>query len=64
MESGTQISLLHRLVGEQFPAGAGEGDASGLQNVANVGNLQGHVGVLLDEQNGHALLVEPNRYCY
>src|SRR5699024_1601343 len=56
--SGAQIGLLYRLVGEQLPAGTGEGDAPGLQHIAHVGDAQGHVGVLLDEQDGDPLLVD------
>ena len=52
------IGLLHVLVFQQIPAGAGKGDATGLQYIAQVRDLQGHVGVLLDEQHGDPLLVD------
>jgi hypothetical protein len=43
---------------QQLLAGAGEGDAAGFHDVAEVGDLEGHVGVLLDEEDGEALLVD------
>ena len=53
-----QVGLADGLVSQQFLAGAFQGDAAGLHHVAHVGNLQGHVGVLLDEQDGDALAVD------
>ena len=36
-------------VGQELRAGAGDGDVAGLQHVGLVRDLQGHVGVLLDQ---------------
>lgn len=44
----SQICRLYRLVCQQLPAGAGQGNASCFQYIPLVGNPQGHVGVLLD----------------
>ena len=41
-----------------FFARAGERDASGRHDVGGVGDLERHVRVLLDEQNGYALVVD------
>src|SRR6185503_12898472 len=54
--SGSEIGGAHALVGEQV--GALQHDRSGLQHVRVVGQLQGLAGVLLDEQNRHALFAQ------
>src|SRR5262245_10673138 len=51
-----QIELAHVLVFTELVAGAFQHDAAGLQNVAVVRGLECHVGVLLDQQHGDALL--------
>ena len=53
-----KICFFYILVGQQLCACAGQADAPGLQHIAVIRGLQGHVGVLLDEQDGHALLVD------
>ena len=58
VSSGAQIGLLHVLIDQQLLAGAGHGDPAGLQHVAHVRGLQGHVGVLLDEEDGDPPLVD------
>ena len=35
-----------------------EGDPAGLHDVAEIGGFQRHIGVLLDKQHRHALLVD------
>src|SRR5262245_29622204 len=53
----TQVELAHVLVLRQLGAGPFEHDAAGLQHVAVVRGVQCHVGVLLHQQHGHALLL-------
>ena len=55
--SAAQVSFLHRLVVEQLGAGTGGDDLAGLQHVAPVCHRQGHLGVLLHQQNGGARLM-------
>ena len=44
-----QVGGAYLGTGQQFGAGAGEGDLAVLQHIAAVGHAQGLVGVLLDE---------------
>ncbi len=53
-----QVRLAHVVAGEQLLAGAGEHDVADLEHVALGGPLQGGLGVLLDEQDGGALLLQ------
>src|SRR5690606_41190049 len=53
-----QIGRLDVLVAEQRGGVAFHDDAPLLQHVGPVGNLQGGVDVLLDEENGHAALAQ------
>ena len=53
-----EVCRTHRVVAQQIFAAACQRDASGLEHVADIGDLERHVRVLLDEQNGHALLVD------
>ena len=53
----TQIGLFNGLIRQQLFSGAELGDGSGLQYISKVRHLQRHVGVLLDEQDGDAFLV-------
>ena len=48
-----EVRRTHRVVAQQLLAAACQRDASGLEHVADVGDLERHVRVLLDEQNGH-----------
>src|SRR5687768_2623188 len=43
---------------EKVRTGAGQHDAAGLQHVRAMGDPQRLINVLLDEENGHALLVD------
>ena len=43
-----QISLSHIVIAQKFLAGAGNGNASQLQNISVICNLQGHSGILLN----------------
>src|ERR1043166_6267158 len=52
-----QIELAHVLVLDQLGAGALEHDAPDLQHIAIMRRLQRHVGILLDQQHGHLLLL-------
>ena len=52
----SQISRLDILVGRQLLAGSRHGDQSRLHDIAPVGGMERHVGVLLDEQNGNMAL--------
>ncbi len=52
------VGLAHVFVCEQFLARPTQDDAPGLHDVGLVADLQGHVDVLLDQENGGALLVE------
>ena len=54
----TKICSLHGFIVQQFGAGTGESDPTGFHNVAKIRGLQCHVGVLLDQQNSNALLVD------
>ena len=56
--SAAQIGLFHGLILQQFGSGAGGYDLAGLQHVAPVGHGQSHVGVLLHQQDGGAVLVQ------
>src|SRR5882757_7402231 len=51
-----EIEFLDVFLLEEPGAGIGHDDAPDLQHVAKVGGLQGHVGVLLDQQDGDAAL--------
>src|SRR5215510_15375415 len=51
-----EIELLDVVLLEQARAGILHHDAPHLQHVAVVGEVEGHVGVLLHEEDGHALL--------
>src|SRR5215468_4474250 len=51
-----EIELLDVVLLEQARAGVLHHDAPHLQHVAVVGEVEGHVGVLLHEEDGHALL--------
>ncbi|CAN4008483.1 hypothetical protein BFDFBN_BFDFBN_18075, partial [Dysosmobacter welbionis] len=53
-----EIRLFDLLIGQQLRAGAGHGDVPRLQHIGQVRDLQGHVGVLLDQQYRHALAVD------
>ena len=48
-----EIRLFDLLIGQQLRAGAGHGDVPRLQHIGQVRDLQGHVGVLLDQQYRH-----------
>src|SRR5215471_5835716 len=57
----TEIEFLDIVALQQAFATAGHHDAADLQHVTEVGDLQGHVGVLLDEQDSDtALAVDAN----
>src|SRR5713226_8529605 len=59
----TQIELLDVVLLEQPGAGVLHDDAAHLQDIAVIGDVQGHVGVLLHEQDGHpSLAVDPEEY--
>ena len=53
-----EIRLFDLLIGQQLRAGAGHGDVPRLQHIGQVRDLQGHVGVLFDQQYRHALAVD------
>ena len=53
-----EVGLADVVAGEQLLAGAGEHDLADLEHVALGGPLQGGLGVLLDEQDRGALLLE------
>src|SRR5881628_795791 len=60
--SPAQIGMADSLVRRQAPRLVGQDDAARLEAVAAVRHLEGHVGVLLDEQDRGALLVDlPDR---
>ena len=54
----SEIGLFYALVVEQLRAGAGHGHIAGLEDVAPVGYLQRRVGVLLYEEDGHAVVID------
>ena len=56
--SAAQIGFFHCLVLQQLLAGAGGDDLACLQHIAPVGHGQGHLGVLLHQQDGGAVLVQ------
>ena len=52
-----EVCGLDLFIGQQFSTRAGKGQGAGLQHIGIIGHLQGHVGVLLIQQHGDALLV-------
>src|SRR5690349_5747526 len=52
-----EVAAADRVVGLQLVARAGENDAAGLEHVAGLRGLQGEVGVLLDDEDGEALVL-------
>src|SRR5687767_5366823 len=54
----TEVGFFDVGVLEEVGGGVGEDDAAGLEDVAAVGDGEGHVGVLFDEEDGRALLVD------
>src|SRR5215470_6978630 len=55
--SVAKVRAPHRLVLRQLRAGAGDRDLAHLEHVRPVGHPERGLGVLLDEQDGHALLL-------
>src|SRR5919112_1496384 len=53
----SKVRLPQVLVLQELPGFVGEHDSPGLENVAAIGDREGHVGVLLDDEDGHARLV-------
>ena len=52
--SDSQICFADTRIGDQFLGGSAEADAAGLHDIAAIGDPQGCVGVLLDQQYGDA----------
>ena len=55
--SAAQVCFLDHVVLKHVLCGVAHDDVSRLQDVASVGHFQGLVGVLLNNQNGDALVV-------
>src|SRR5581483_9409457 len=53
--SGAEVGRLDSGVGGDDGGGAGGGDGAGVEDVGAVGDLEGHAGQLLDEEDGGAL---------
>ena len=54
----SQIRLAHLLVVHQLLGVAFHGDAPGFEHIRTIGDRQGHIRVLFDQQHGNALIVQ------
>lgn len=55
--TGAKIGVLHFGISEQLRARPAELDLAAFDNVRSVGQFQRNAGILLNEQNAHALLL-------
>jgi hypothetical protein len=55
---GPEVGMADQGVVAQFPPGAGEDHPAGLDDVGPVGQFQGPAGVLLDQQDGDAVVAD------
>src|SRR5207302_10118122 len=53
-----QVCFAHAVVCQELGSRARRDDVAGFHHVAAVGVLQGESGVLLDEQDGHTLIMQ------